>query len=353
MIILSILFDLVALYFLIRLLSFFLSPTIVFWSAIIYSIFPPILFLQTNGSADSFMPAFIILMSYFFFYAKDLKRNNKKIIFWLLIGVLTGISALYRSDFFLFPFFLSLLFLTHENQIYQFLKYNFTIGIISLLILLPWALRNKEINGKMNFTSTSLGGTLVTGLATFPNRWNLGPSDLDRGAEALKAGITTPFEANGNRFFLSKYKEYVSEKPAYFLKAILYRTFYFVLAPYDWGFKKDKNFAFVNIRSKGNILSNISLIIKEKFFNFISIGFSLISFFALFVLLLRPADNKKFKNFCLVTVGYVYLSHVFIHMTANYTIPIICIQIPLFILGGLFLFSRRNYEKAICQNSQS
>jgi len=238
-------------------------------------------------------------------------------------------------------------------MVFQFLKYNVTIGIISLLILLPWALRNKEVNGKMNFTSTSLGGTLVAGLATFPNPWNLGPSDLDRGTEALKAGITTPFEANGNKFFLNKYKEYVSEKPTYFLKAILYRTFYFVLAPYDWGFKKDKNFAFVHIRNQGNILSSIGLILKEKFFNFISIGFSLISFFALFVLLLRPADNKKFGNFCLITVGYVYLSHVFIHMTANYTIPIICIQIPLFILGALFLFSRKNYEKFVYQDPKS
>ena len=346
MVILSILFDLVALYFFIKLLAFFLPLNIVFWSAIVYSVFPPILFLQTNGSADSFMPGFIILISYLFFYAKDLKQNNK-IIFWGLIGILTGISALYRSDFFLFPFFLSLLLLLNYKKIFSFLKFNFTIGIIAVLILLPWGFRNKEVNGKINFTSTSLGGTLVTGLAAFPNPWGLGPSDFDRGSEALKVGITTPFEANGNKFFLERYKEYVSENPDYFFKTLLYRTFYFVLAPYDWGFAKDKSFAFSRIRNQGNIVSKFWLILKEKFFNFLSMGFSLISFFSLLVLLIKPVRIKEFRSFCLITVGYVYISHVFIHMTANYTIPIISIQIPLFILGVLFLFFRKKYEKII------
>jgi|GEM_PF-1523352 len=351
MIILSILFDLVALYFLIRLLSYFLSSKIVFWSAILYSVFPPILYLQVNGSADSFMPGFIILMAYLFYYSKNLKPR-KKFVVWILIGLLTGISALYRSDYFLFPFFLSLLLLTRSFKLIPFFKYNFTIGIVAILVLLPWAIRNKEVTGKMNFTSTSLGGTLITGLATFPNPWKLGPSDDDRDSEALKAGITTPFEANGDKFFREKYKVYVSQNPEYFFKAILYRTFYFFIAPYDWGLKKDKGFGFVAIRNKGNILSSIGLIIKEKFFNFLSVGFSLISFFSLFVLLLKPSYNKKFRNFCLITVGYVYLSHVFIHMTANYTLPIISIQIPLFILGILFLFSRKKYETAFHQASK-
>ena len=348
MIILSILFDLVALYFFIRLLFFFFSSNIVFWSAIIYSVFPPILFLQTNGSADSFMPGFIILMSYLFFYAKN-SSQNKKFLFWILIGILTGISALYRSDFFLFPFFLSLLLLSHFNfrKTIDFLKYNFIIGIVAILVLLPWALRNKQLNGKLNFTSTSLGGTLVTGLAAFPNPWNLGPSDYDRDAEALKAGIITPFEANGNKFFLSKYKGYVSENPAYFFKAILYRTLYFILAPYDWGFAKDKGFSFSEIRNHGNIISKLGLILKEKFFNFLSMGFSFVSFFSLLLLLIKPVRIKEFRNFALLTVGYVYLSHIFIHMTANYTLPIICIQIPLFILGILFIFSKKRYERIV------
>ena len=111
------------------------------------------------------------------------------------------------------------------------------------------------------------------------------------------------------------------------------------------GFKKDKNFSFVRIRNKGKILSSFALIVKEKFFNFLSIVFSLISFFSLFLLVLKPSCSKKFRNFCLITVGYVYLSHVFIHMTANYTLPIISVQIPLFILGILCLFFRKKYER--------
>lgn len=351
MIMLSILFDLLALYFFIRLLALFFSSGIVFWSAILYSVFPPLLFLQTNGSPDSFMPGFIILISYLFFYAEN-KTQRKQYFFWLLIGLLTGISALYRSDYFLFPFFLSVLLLSNYKRLLQFLKFNFTIGIVAILVLLPWAIRNKVVTGKLNFTSTSLGGTLVTGLATFPNPWNLGPSDLDRKEESMAAGITTPFEANGNEFFLKKYKIYVSENPSFFLKALAYRTVYFLMAPYDWGMKKDKNFAFSEIRNKGDIISKFGLIIKEKFFNFLSIGFSLISFFSLLLLLVKPGIIKRFRNFCLVTVGYVYLSHVFIHMTAIYALPIIIIQIPLFILGMLFLFSRKKYEGIIYQNTK-
>jgi 4-amino-4-deoxy-L-arabinose transferase-like glycosyltransferase len=349
MTILSILFDLVALYFFIRLLSFFFPSKFVFWCAILYSLFPPLLFLQTIGAADSLMQGFIILISYFFFYSeKSAKRN--KFLYWALIGILTGISALFRSDYFLFSFFLSLLPWLKQKQIIYFLKYNFTVGIIAVIILLPWALRNKNLYGRLNFTSTSLGGTLVTGLATFQNPWKLGPSDFDRGNEALQAGINTPFEENGNEFFLSKYKMYVKENPGYFWKAVLYRTLYFVLAPYDWGIAKDKKFSFTEIRNKGNIISRFGLIVKEKFFNFLSVAFSLISFISLLMLLIKPVKIKEFRNFAVLTVGYVYLSHVFIHMTANYTLPIICIQIPLFVLGVLFIFSKRKYERIIYQN---
>ncbi len=351
MTILSILFDLIALWFFIKLLFFFFPSKFVVWSAIIYSVFPPLLFLQTIGAPDSFMPGFIILMSYFFFHAKNLTQS-KRISIWILIGALTGISALYRSDFFIFPFFLSFLFFPNFNSktITDFLTYNLIIGIVAILILLPWALRNKEVNGKMNFTSTSLGGTLVTGLATFPNPWNLGPSDIDRGKEASKVGIRTPFEENGNQFFLKKYEMYITAKPGYFFKAILYRTIYFLLAPYDWGIAKDTNFSYVEIRNHGNIMSKLGLIAKEKFFNFLSMGFSLISFFSFLLLLIKPVRIKEFRNFSLLTLGYVYFSHVFIHMTANYTLPVISIQIPLFVLGVLFLFSRKNYEKIIHQN---
>lgn len=349
MTILSILFDLMALWFFIRLLSFFFSSGFVFWCAILYSIFPPILFLQTIGAADSFMPGFIILISYLFFYSEKSTKKNK-LLYWVLIGVLTGVSALFRSDYFLFSFFLSLLLWLGQKQIIQFLKYNFTVGIIGVIILLPWALRNKNLYGKLNFTSTSLGGTLVTGLATFDNPWKLGPSDFDRGNEALQADIKTPFEENGNEFFLKKYKMYVKENPGYFWKAVLYRTVYFILAPYDWGIAKDKKFSFTEIRNHGNIISKFGLILKEKFFNFLSIGFSFVSFFSLLLLLIKPVRIKKFRDFAFLTVGYVYLSHVFIHMTANYTLPIICIQIPLFALGILFIFSKKKYERIIYQS---
>ena len=236
MIVLSILFDLVALFFFIKLLANFFSKKIVFWSAILYSIFPPILYLQVNGSADSFMPGFIILMAYLFYYSQNL-HSAKRMAVWILIGLLTGISALYRSDYFLYPFFLSFI-LIPGYQFFLFFKYNFTIGIVAVLVLLPWAIRNKHVTGKINFTSTSLGGTLITGLATFPNPWKLGPSDLDRETEASAVGIKTPFEENGNKFFIEKYKLYVSEKPCFFLKALVFRTFYFFMAPYDWGFQK-------------------------------------------------------------------------------------------------------------------
>lgn len=274
-------------------------------------------------------------------------ETTEKTKFALLAGLACGISVLFRPDYFLFSFFItSLLFFSHFNRrLLLFVKWNSAIMIVSFLVVLPWGLHNMKSTGHFIITSTSLGGTLVSGLAAYPNPWDLGISDIDRKNEALKAGIDAPFEYEGDQFFRKQFSEYVREEPVYYLKTVAYRTIYFFMAPYSWGIEKPPGLpALPEIFKESNFLINILSYLRVYCFVLLSSIFSIFSFFCL-VYFMKKGTNEFLVRLSLVTFIYILVSHIFIHITSVYILPAAFLQLFLVIS-----FVKRKSENAQTHN---
>lgn len=295
-----------------------------------YALYPPIAFSSTALTPDSIMLFFVFAISLVFL-------NSQKKNYWIsviVIGMLNGLGAYFRSDLLLFPAFLSIIWLLEAPSLFsvaKIIRFNIVVGALSFLILLPWGLRNERVNDNFNITSTSLGGTLVTGLGAFPNPWELGPSDIDRKKEAEQVGIKTPFEKNGDTYFKSKFKSYVAEKPFYYVKSLFMRSAFFVAAPYYWGNKKvNRTKSFSSIKRDGKILESFTYIIKVFWGELLSAIISLTSFIVL-ILLIFTESRSLLTYFISVNYFHVFLTHIPIHAATNYVYPIIFCNILLLV----------------------
>ena len=191
------------------------------WSCAIYAVYPPTAFGSVSITPESTTIFLVLLMSYLFLISYDKDKSISLNTF--LIGILNGLNGYLRSDLILFPFFLSLLFLSKKplkEAVIRLSQYNFLTLIITVLMLSPWGYRNKDISGEFKLTSSALGGTLVTGLGSFKNPWQLGPSDYDRVKEAKSVGIQKPFEYEGDKYFKNRFLFYIKDDPLFTMKIL-------------------------------------------------------------------------------------------------------------------------------------
>ncbi len=339
--ILGILLDLLTIYFLYKLVKRYAHEKIAFLSIIIYTLSPQAISLSVCMTPDSMMPLLVVTLCYYF----SLYVTSKQIRYIIILGVINGIGGYLRSDFILVPFIFTLLMLYRWRyfKLFEILKYNVSIAVITITILTPWALSNRQQYGEFNPTSTSLGATLVTGLSILPNQWNLGPTDYDRFREAQAQGYDSPFEHEANNYFKSKFSEYVNENPGYYLLTCAYRTVYFIFAPHSWGFERNKyNKSFSQLRNEGAILDSISYIFITYWPQLISSLISLLAFFCLIIYLYK----HKLQEITLIIISVficVWGSHVLIHMTPVYIMSVFPLQ--------CFLFADYIYSIQLKRNS--
>jgi len=339
----GIILDILAILFLYKLSLLLLSSFLAQIAAIIYAFYPPIVYGSIALTPDSFLLFILIAISYFFFKSIKGERLEKiSINSFIIIGLLNGFGALFRSDYLLYPGFISLLFLflfPFKKAAIQVLKFNMIVGGVTFLILLPWGLRNYYSVGNFSITSTALGGTLVTGLGAFPNPWNLGPSDIDRVNEAKKVGIDTPFEADGDRYFRNQFGKYVKSDPGYYLKSLTFRSAYFICTPYFWGNKKPpKRIRFSELRSSGTVLKNIPYILKNYWTEMISVFLSLLCFVFLIYLIVKK-KGEILTAFLAINYLHVFITHIPIHAAVNYVYPLVFCQVIIlvYLLNTLIL----------------
>lgn len=337
--------DIITLLILFQLFLCFGNERVALRSAWIYALFPPLIAASVSMSPDSFIILFISGIALCFIKYTRGEVTLLKTIFF--IGILNGIGALFRPDFILYPAFLSLLILfplTFSKFKKAFLL-NTGIGLISFLILLPWGIRNKIITGEFSITTTSLGGTLVTGLAALPNPWNLGPTDMDRLKDAQEVGLNKPFEYEADKYFRKKFSEYIADDPGFYLKLIAYRTIYFIAAPYGWGLERHGSTnAFSQARSEGKLFASTLGLLK----NYWDIALSLIFNFACYIfifLMLRKKTYLRFLQFAAVTVLSVYITHIPIYITSTYILPVSFLAIFI-IASGIETIFRTGKQQA-------
>jgi hypothetical protein len=323
----GILVDIFALFIFFRLCLQFGTERIALRSAWLYALFPPLIASSVSMSPDSFIIFFLTSIALLFtrYTRKELSVLNTVVS----IGILNGIAALFRPDFILYPAFLSLciLFPLTVKKLQAVFMFNIAVGLITFILLLPWGMRNKNVSGTLSITTTSLGGTLITGLAALPNPWNLGPTDLDRVEDIKQIGLNKPFEYEADAYFKHQFLEYVADEPAYYLKAIGYRTAYFLLAPYNWGLERNAApNVFSEARSDGKLFATFFVLIKNYWDIAISVSFNLVCYMCVF-LLLRKKMFYAFLQFACIIVLSVYCTHIPIYITSTYILPISFVEI--------------------------
>lgn len=322
--IIGILLEFLTIYYLFKVATKIHSEKLANFAILIYAISPQAISLSISMTPDSLMPLLVISTVYYFL--KYLEGYKFKYI--LFIACINGLGGYFRSDFILLPFAFNFIFLLNwrNNKFLELLKFNTTIIILTLLILTPWGMLNKQRTGEFNPTSTSLGATLVTGLAVLPNPWNLGPTDYDRFAEAQQQGYISPFEYEANTMFTNRFVEYVKEEPLYYTKACLYRTGYFIAAPHSWGLEADKYAkTYSELRNQGAVLGSINYLVSRYWSQLISSLISVLCFLALIVFLVKH-NNITHKLIIVAVIISVWLSHVFIHITPVYIMSIYPLQ---------------------------
>lgn len=117
-----------------------------------------------------------------FFISEYLRQKGWRNL--LYTGVVLGIMANFRPDYFYLPlFFLFFLpFLNKNLKIsYKLLSTSIIlVFLIQIVFLLPWVIRSIRFDGKIRLSAANGGGTLYTSLGEWPNNpWGLIGDDDD------------------------------------------------------------------------------------------------------------------------------------------------------------------------------
>jgi len=307
-------------------------PVVARRAAILYAIFPPLLAACASRDSTSigFMPVATMLAVWL--YYQYLSRGA--VIWFLLSAFTTGLSAYFRSDALLLTAFLCLV---HSGEVLKaFSIRNLIVYLmrpvvaltIALFTLLPWAIHNDRTIGKLMFTSTAAGCTLVTGLGAYPNPWNFGPSDEDRHREAQEAGLRDAFGPEADEFFRARFFSAVKSHPKAYLLTVARRFLMPLAPPHDWNLLLRSDLSWSEIRSKGiNPLKLLPYLLSSYWPQLMSSAVGLIGLCGMVLALIQLRFEQRALVVLALPYFYVTLSHVFTHMAPYYLLPAVFCQL--------------------------
>jgi hypothetical protein len=206
------------------------------------------------------------------------------------------------------------------------------VQIVVLLILFPWAYRNHNLSNRWIFTSTSVGGTLITGLGEHKNPWGFGPLDRNRGEQAAAQGIPSAWTSEADLYFRDLFIKSIKENPLAFFKAIAYRIPFAIVTPYDWGYDNPYRLQLKNSDQKrhiNSVLNSRLQVLKSRPFyivaaywdRFIICWFSLCCFICIGILFVKEWYRKGFILFLICPHLYAIFSHLVTHMSPRFILP--------------------------------
>ena len=150
-------FGLISIYyfylFAIRLYS---SKKIALIGSLIWGTYFPAISLERYLMGEPLACYFLIIGLYFFYKA----FSKQKISFWIIAAIFIGFAALSRSLLIYFPFLLIPIIIYQSKKNHRLIVYYVVFIFFYILILSPWAIKNKEHFGVYKFGSTMNGYNL-------------------------------------------------------------------------------------------------------------------------------------------------------------------------------------------------
>lgn len=183
----------------------------------------------------------LIFLYKYFYYHKDM--------FLIISACLFGVVLNFRSDYYLYPLFLSILLIGYkifswENKSLIRIKVHhiFLWLILIYSFLIPYAIYAHTTIGHYIVTSTNSGHVFFIGLGQLPNnKWGITPYDGDpKMAEIMKEefgqeSYGRSIQYDGDKVLKKRFLDIIKKDPKEYLKKIFYSAYLMLKGGFYYG----------------------------------------------------------------------------------------------------------------------
>jgi 4-amino-4-deoxy-L-arabinose transferase-like glycosyltransferase len=330
------------------------GPRAGWFAAIGTAIFPPVAYLATSRVADAWTPGLFILVIWCFLRALDTRALG----YWAAAGLATGALWMFRPDYALLPAFLVVAALIVERDRGPVLRGAVALGLATLLVMLPWGLRNIRTQGHFTLGTTAAGTTLLLSVGQFPNPYGIGVADEWYAHEAQRHGYDGLDDPRADRMFKARYFEIARRNPGLIAGDALRRLAIALAPPYHWGIRNDFYFdhsVYEYLRHEGlgplATLRRHPLEIARAYWDrVLLLPVALLLSVACLAFAVRERREWRTALLVLLPWGYVILPHLFFYMTTRMMVPAVFAQL---IALGALLEGRRQAPAVDSQRAQA
>lgn len=323
------------------------SSIVALLAGTLFALSPPLAYASVSMTPDGLITVFVLGSAYCVVRAAGCRAHspsygrvlNERALrtsawqgrtwLWLAAaGTILGVGSYLRPDFILLPVFLALGLWIYTRQAFRSFCALALMQILVLAVLSPWAHRNHALTGRWVFSSTMVGAVLITGLGEFSNPWGFGQLDEDRGEQAARQGLSSPWNSEADVFFRRLFVDSVTANPGAYLAAIAKRIPLMIATPYDSGLVNPwKGERLSELRRGGQdiyqILLSRPLYIARAYGDLLIMGaFNILCILALAYALTRAKSGAlPAVAFAVSPHLYNVLSHAFTHLEARMLLP--------------------------------
>lgn len=212
----------------------FFSNNISFFSTLLFSFFPIYIYSSLQISSISLQ---IFLNLTFIFYVLKILKNNKKRLYNIMLGLISGLSILLRGEFILI-FLLSLIYMKIFSKI-EYKKILITF-LVTLTIISPYLVRNYVVFEKITITK-SFGYNLWKG-NNIESNIEGSESNLAFNAGGIRTKINElkkdrMYDFNYDKIFFDNSINFIIDDPVLFFKRYVKKFMAFIFFNYESEYK--------------------------------------------------------------------------------------------------------------------
>jgi|GEM_PF-3146515 len=294
-------------------------------SSIVYSLFPPFIFLSATLNRDLYATWGIVWSTYFFLsWMLENRKNNWRVI----VAALIICSTLwFRTTVMFVPFIWVLFYLLFEKLTKASLKTSFILIIVIfslefILFIYPFSLQFHQKYNLYNFSSGLNGGVFWTGLGEFSKKYHFICNDDSAMSRAVQLGYpkdATMYTPEFSRLLKEDAFKVVTKDPLFLVEVIVKRYCYFFFARPPFGVSERSNihFARMNLPISDFVrrypLETIELVVK-------AIVALLLPICSLLLIWFRRNEWKQILLLILLW-QYPLIVHLPTHLENRYVVP--------------------------------
>ena len=306
--------------------SNFLNMHVGLIAGLAYAFYPPFAYMSSVSKLPGGLLTFFIVSTLACVLQATRSRGRHAMAWYLLSGLILGLGCYLRPNYMLLPIFMALPLWAYTRRFIRSMATMIAVQAVVLLILFPWAYRNHNLCSRWIFTSTSLGGTLITGLGAYNNPWGFGYTDGDRHKQAVSQGFINPWVPEADLYFRNLFIQSIKQNPGAYLKSIILRMPMAFLTPHDWGYDNPyKTETFAKAREVGEdhyeVLKSKTWYFLTAYWDRLLMGaLSFLCLIGVFALLIK--ESRRYGLILVLISPHIYsvLVHILIHLETRFII---------------------------------